>query len=128
MYDCKTLYGLIQDGLFTSWNYRFVFVPWLHDLQLLSLSFSSLHPSFLWRTDTIVFAKLTKPSLSSKPSSNVFEINKPRPRGLDFTVYKTVGILLVKVYERAGNFVILGHKKALKAKPMHFIKKSRKAF
>ena len=27
--------GLIQDGLYTSWEFGFVFDPWLHDLQLL---------------------------------------------------------------------------------------------
>ena len=27
--------GLIQDGLYTSWKFGFVFDPWLHDLQLL---------------------------------------------------------------------------------------------
>ena len=48
----------------------------LHNLQPLSLSFSTLHPSFLWITDTIVFAKLNKSSLSSKPPSKVFETNK----------------------------------------------------
>ena len=72
MYDCKTLYGLIQD----------VFVPWLQNLQPLSLSFTTLHPSFLWITDTIVFAKfINKSSLSSKPPSKVFEINKARGGG-----------------------------------------------
>ena len=53
----------------------------LHNLQPLSLSFSTLHPSFLWITDTIVFAKLNKSSLSSKPPSKVFEINKARGGG-----------------------------------------------
>ena len=33
------------------------FDPRLHDFQLLDLSFSSMHSSFLWRTDAIVSAK-----------------------------------------------------------------------
>ena len=38
--------------------------------------------SFLWITDTIVFAKfINKSSLSSKPPSKVFEINKARGGG-----------------------------------------------
>ena len=41
----------------------------------LYLSFSTLYSSSLWRTDTIVFAKLNKRPLSIKPSSNAFEIN-----------------------------------------------------
>ena len=35
--------------------------------NLLYLNFSTLYHSSLWRTDTIVFAKLNKPSLSNKP-------------------------------------------------------------
>ena len=53
-HDYKTSFVLIQDGQFTSWKYKFVFDPRLHDLQLLDLSFSSVHSSSLWRTDTIV--------------------------------------------------------------------------
>ena len=109
MYDCKTLYGLIQN----------VFVPWLQNLQPLSLSFTTLHPSFLWITDTIVFAKfINKSSLSSKPPSKVFEINKARGGGGGgggwswFMVYEMVGISLAEVYERVENFVILVHEKA----------------
>ena len=47
----------------------------------------------------------------------VFQINKPEPGGGGgcFTVYEREGISLVEVYERVGNFVILVHKKALKA-------------
>ena len=48
------------------------------------LCFSSLYSGSLWRTDTIVFAKLNKPSLLNKPPPfplSVFEINKP-PGGL----------------------------------------------
>ena len=108
MYDCKTLYGLIQN----------VFVPWLLNLQPLSLSFTTLHPSFLWITDTIVFAKfINKSSLSSKLPSKVFEINKARGGGGGggwswFMVYEMVGISLAEVYERVENFVILVHEKA----------------
>ena len=59
------------------WSRMFLSLAFrLHNLQPLSLSFSTLHPSFLWITDTIVFAKLNKSSLSSKPPSKVFEINK----------------------------------------------------
>ena len=50
--------------------------------SFLYLSFSTLYSSFLWRTDTIVFAKLNKPPL------NVFEINKPGGRlNRGFMVY-----------------------------------------
>ena len=74
-----TSFGLIQDGLFRSWKVGFVFDPRLHELQLPVLSFSTLHSSSLWKADTTIFAKLNKPSLSSMPPSNVFEINKPPP-------------------------------------------------
>ena len=56
--------------------------------NVLYLSFSTLHSSSLWRTDTFFFAKLSKPPLSNKPPSllthpsspsNVFLINKPPP-------------------------------------------------
>ena len=75
--------------------------------------------SFLWITDTIVFAKfINKSSLSSKPPSKVFEINKARGGGGGgggwswFMVYEMVGISLAEVYERVENFVILVHEKA----------------
>ena len=42
--------------------------------NFLCLSFSTLHSSSLWRTDTIVWAKLNKPSISISLLSNVFEI------------------------------------------------------
>ena len=57
-------------------------------LNVLYLSFSTLHSSSLWRTDTFFFAKLSKPSLSNKPPSllshppspsNVFLMNEPPP-------------------------------------------------
>ena len=38
--------GLIQDGLFTGWKFRFVFGPLLYDLQLVVMGFSTLHSSF----------------------------------------------------------------------------------
>ena len=34
-HGCKPLFGLIQDGLFMCWKFRFVFDPQLHDLLLL---------------------------------------------------------------------------------------------
>ena len=75
--------------------------------------------SFLWiKSDTIVFAKfINKSSLSSKPPSKVFEINKARGGGGGgewswFMVYEMVGISLAEVYERVENFVILVHEKA----------------
>ena len=34
-YDCKTSYGLIQDGLFTNWKVGFDSDPRLRDLKLL---------------------------------------------------------------------------------------------
>ena len=75
--------------------------------------------SFLWiKSDTIVFAKfINKSSLSSKPPSKVFEINKARGGGGGggwswFMVYEMVGISLSEVYERVENFVILVHEKA----------------
>ena len=72
-----TSFGPIGDGLFTYWKFGFVFDPRLYDLQLLDLSFSTLHSSFLWRADTAIIAKLNKPpSLLSPPPPNIFEINK----------------------------------------------------
>ena len=54
----------------------------------LYLRFSTLYSSSLWRTDTIVSAKLDKPPSLLSPPSDVFEINK-LPRGLNrgFTVF-----------------------------------------
>ena len=90
------------------WSRMFLSLAFrLHNLQPLSLSFSTLHPSFLWITDTIVFAKLNKSSLSSKPPSKVFEINKAGGGGGGWAWFM--------VYERVENFVILVHEKALKA-------------
>ena len=57
-----------------------VFYPRLHGLQLLvTKAFHFVFSCSLWRTDTIVFAKLNtcKPPVSIKSPSNVFEINKP---------------------------------------------------
>ena len=52
--------------------------------NFLYLSFSTLYSSSLWRTDTIIVSKLSKPLLSNKPPSllsppplNGLEINKP---------------------------------------------------
>ena len=33
-HNCKSLCGLIGDGLFTNWKFGFVFDPQLYDLQL----------------------------------------------------------------------------------------------
>ena len=47
--------------------------------NFLYLSFSTLYSSALWRTDTIIFAKLNKSPLSNNPpppSPSGFEINK----------------------------------------------------
>ena len=78
-HDCKTLSGLILDGLFTSWKFGFAFDPCCMTSNFLYLSFSTLHPtsSSLWRTDTIGWTKLNKPHISTKVPLNVFEINKP---------------------------------------------------
>lgn len=90
-HDRKTSCGLIRDGLFPNWNFAFVFVPRLHYLQLLVLDVF-IYSSFLWRTDTIVFAEYKKtpppppqkspPSLLS-PSQNVFERRNLRGGGLN---------------------------------------------
>ena len=56
-HDCKTSCVLIRDGLFTNWNFAFLFVPQLHDLQLLVLEVFIYSYSSLWRTDAVVFAK-----------------------------------------------------------------------
>ena len=52
--------------------------------NFLYLSFSTLCSSFLWRTDTIVHAKLNNspPPLSNKLPLNVFEIKKSAQEGL----------------------------------------------
>ena len=47
------------------------------DLQLLVLELSTFSSSTLWRTDTIVFSKFHKPSVSVNPYSKGLEINKP---------------------------------------------------
>ena len=36
-HDYKTSCGMIQDGLFTNWQFGSLIDPWLHDLQLLVL-------------------------------------------------------------------------------------------
>ena len=50
--------------------------------NFLYLSFSTLCSSFLWRTDTIVHAKLNNSPLSKKLPLNVFEIKKSAQEGL----------------------------------------------
>jgi len=49
--------------------------------NLLYVNFSTLYHSSLWRTDTIVFAKLNKPSLSNKPPVS---INPPPQMSLKY--------------------------------------------
>ena len=68
--------------------------------NFLYLYFSTLYSTFLWRTDTITFAKSNKPPTSQIPlplHSNVFEINKTPRVGFKrgFTVYKAVFTLWV---------------------------------
>ena len=60
-------------------KWGFVFDLRLHvTLNFMYLSYSTLLSNTLLRTDTIIFAKLNKPPppLSTKPISNVLEINK----------------------------------------------------
>ena len=71
-------------------KWGFVFDLRLHvTLNFLYLSYSTLLSNSLLRTDTIIFAKLNKPPplLSTKPISNVLEINKhPGVLNRGFTV------------------------------------------
>ena len=57
--------------------------------NFLYLSLSTLYSSSLWRTNTVVFAKFIKPSLSIKPPLKVFEINKLRG-----ALYRIYGIMV----------------------------------
>ena len=70
-------------------------IPSCMTSNFLYLNFSILHSSSLWRTDTIVFAKLNtlplsnNPPVSIKPPPpplNVFETNKPSGGLRGFTV------------------------------------------
>ena len=100
-----SILGLIRDGLFTNWKFVFVFHPGLHDIQLLVPLLFHFVFYFLWRTDTIAFAKSNKPPTSQiplpssppPPTSNVFGINKTPRVGFKrgFTVYKAVFTLWV---------------------------------
>lgn len=72
-------------------KWGFVFDLRLHvTLNFMYLSYSTLLPNSLLRTDTIIFAKLNKPPpppISTKPISNVLEINKhPGVLNRGFTV------------------------------------------
>lgn len=69
-------------------KWGFVFDLRLHvTLNFMYLSYSTLLSNSLLRTDTIIFAKLNKPPLSTKPISNVLEINKhPGVLNRGFTV------------------------------------------
>ena len=76
--------------IFTNWKIGLDSDPWLHDLNFLYFSFSTLYSNSLWRTNTIVVSKLNKPPpppfqislpspLSPPTPSNGLEINKPPP-------------------------------------------------
>ena len=70
-------------------KWGFVFDLRLHvTLNFMYLSYSTLLSNSLLRTDTIIFAKLNKPPpISTKPISNVLEINKhPGVLNRGFTV------------------------------------------
>ena len=81
--DCKTLWGLIRDGYSPTGSSDLFLILVCMTSNFMLLRFSTLYSSPLWRTDTIVFAKLNKrpPPLSNSPSSllstpsNMFEIN-----------------------------------------------------
>ena len=51
--------------------------------NFLYLSFSTLYSSSLWRTDTIVFAKLNEPLLSNKPSVS---LTSPPSKGFEMNI------------------------------------------
>ena len=51
--------------------------------NFLYLSFSTLNSSSLWRTDTIVFAKLVKPPVSIKPPLKRVWNKQAPPRGVN---------------------------------------------
>ena len=80
--DHKTSCGLIRDGLFTNWKFRFYYDPRLHE-NFLYLSFSTLYSSSLWRNDTIVVSLniLSPPSQLISALSNGLEKNQPRRQG-----------------------------------------------
>ena len=54
----------------------------------LYLSFSTLYSSSLWRTDTIVFSKISPPVSITPPPSNELEINDPEGLNRGFTVFE----------------------------------------
>ena len=67
--------GLIRDGLFANWKFGFDSDPRLHDLQLLVLElfhFVSYNCRSLWRTETIVVAKLNIPPPPSQISPRLY--------------------------------------------------------
>ena len=79
-HDFKALFGLIQDGLFTSWKFGifvlfcfvlfFSFHPRLHDLQLLVLVREPIAPDLCF--STMYSSSSNKPP---PPLPNVFDIN-----------------------------------------------------
>ena len=83
-HDCKTSCGLGDPGWFI---YQLEVQIWFwfcgcmsSNLNFLFLSFSTLSPSSLWWTDTIVLCKVNKTPVSIKlPPSIGVEIDKPPP-------------------------------------------------
>ena len=81
--DCKISFGLSRDGLLTFGSSDLFLILSRMTSDFLYLSFFTLHSSSLWRTDTTIFAKLSRPSPQISPPSplspplhSVFEINK----------------------------------------------------
>ena len=65
--DCKISFGLIPRGLLLFGSSDLLLILSCMTSDFLYLSFSTLHSSSLWRTDTTIYAKLNKPSLPNKP-------------------------------------------------------------
>ena len=91
-YNCKTSCGLIQDVYSPTGSSDLFMILGCMTSNFLYLSFSTLYSSSLWRTDTILWAKLNNPHpLKQLPPSvlsfphpllNVCEIKK-LPQGLN---------------------------------------------
>ena len=64
-YDCKTLCELIQDVYSPTGSSDLFMILGCMTSNFLYLSFSTLYSSSLWRTDTILWAKLITPALSN---------------------------------------------------------------
>ena len=65
-YDCKTSCGLNQDVYSPTGSTVLFMILIYMTSNFLYLSFSTLYSSSLWRTDTILWAKLNKPPISIK--------------------------------------------------------------